>query len=111
MKRLIDAYELIQDIEDNAKEFDCTGQSSAEMIDFVSKRIKLQKTVIYVSDDVKNIVTPDKHGRWIEGQCFNTNGVSMAAYTCTCCGHVVERERLALPAYCEFCGAKMEVNK
>lgn len=51
MKRLIDAYELMSDIEDHEAEFDCTGQSRAEMIDFVFKRIRLQKTVICVSDD------------------------------------------------------------
>ena len=53
MKRLIDAYELMQDIEDHAIEFDYTGQSRSEMIDFVFSRIKLQKTVVCVSDDFK----------------------------------------------------------
>lgn len=51
MKRLIDAYELAEDIRKNAIEFDYTGQSSRELIEFVLHRIKIQQTVICVSDD------------------------------------------------------------
>lgn len=51
MKRLIDAYELAKDIQENAKEFDYTGQSCSDMIEFVLHRINMQQTIICVSDD------------------------------------------------------------
>ena len=66
----------------------------------------MQKTVVFVSDDLKNIVSGEKCARWSEGMCFTEHGVHMAAYTCTNCGNVIDRERGNVPPYCEFCGAK-----
>lgn len=51
MKRLIDAYALMQYVKDHASEFDCTGQSSAEMIEFFDNCIRMQPTMICVTDD------------------------------------------------------------
>lgn len=53
---------------------------------------------------------PMRHGRWYEFQCFSEHGIPMASYECTNCGNDIERQRGVLPAYCEFCGAKMDVT-
>ena len=54
MKRLIDAYALMKYVVDHQIEFDDTGQSSMEMVDFVEKCIRMQPTIICVSDDFGN---------------------------------------------------------
>lgn len=54
MKRLIDAYSLIEYIVDHQIEFDYTGQSRMEMIDFIDKCIRMQPTIMCVSDDFGN---------------------------------------------------------
>ena len=51
---------------------------------------------------------PVRHGRWDEIQCFSEHGIEMASYECTSCGNDIERQRGLVPAYCEFCGAKMD---
>lgn len=51
---------------------------------------------------------PVRHGRWDEIQCFTEHGIPMASYECTNCGNDIERQRGVVPAYCEFCGAKMD---
>lgn len=51
---------------------------------------------------------PVRHGRWEEIQCFSEHGIPMASYECTNCGNDIERQRGVVPAYCEFCGAKMD---
>ena len=48
------------------------------------------------------------HGRWDEIVCFSEHGIPMAQYECTNCGNDIERQRGVVPAYCEFCGAKMD---
>lgn len=50
---------------------------------------------------------PVRHGRWDEIQCFSEHGIPMASYECTNCGNDIERQRGLVPAYCEFCGARM----
>lgn len=51
---------------------------------------------------------PVRHGQWYEFQCFSEHGIPMASYECTNCGNDIERQRGVLPAYCEFCGARMD---
>lgn len=51
---------------------------------------------------------PVRHGRWDEIQCFSEHGIPMASYECTNCGNDIERQRGVVPAYCEFCGARMD---
>lgn len=50
---------------------------------------------------------PVRLGQWDEIQCFSEHGIPMASYECTNCGNDIERQRGVVPAYCEYCGAKM----
>ena len=51
-----------------------------------------------------------RHGQWYEIQCFSEHGIPMAQYECTNCENEIERQRGVLPAYCEFCGARMDLR-
>ena len=50
----------------------------------------------------------ERTGQWYEVRRFCENGVEMALYECTCCGHKIERRRRYVPPYCESCGASMK---
>ena len=54
MKRLIDAYSLLEYIVDHQIEFDYTGQTRFDMVEFVEKCIRMQHTIMCVSDDFGN---------------------------------------------------------
>ncbi|HAG12396.1 MAG TPA: hypothetical protein DCG49_00860 [Ruminococcus sp.] len=82
-------------------------------IDRPDREVELVKSVIHrCCEEIDKQPTieaePVRHGRWDEIYCFSEHGIPMASYECTYCGNDIERQRGVVPAYCEFCGARMD---
>ena len=100
--RLIDANaaadKIMRETENHADDLNMIG--IALMIAFAR--------MLRDENDFPTIKPEVRQGRWDEIQCFSEHGIPMASYECTNCGNDIERQRGVVPAYCEFCGARMD---
>ena len=96
---IIDEYALLSAIKARIIEWDYTGQSGAELIEFIRDIISEMPSI-----DAE----PVRHGRWV---LLPNRTAPSKLFRCSECGNVTEHKQFSRNGYysfCKDCGAKMD---